>query len=63
VMNKKLVFLFDIDNTLLDNDQVNADLKRYLAVEDDEPFDPIAIGFFSTQTEMPEAGDVTDLFE
>ena len=25
-----LVFLFDVDNTLLDNDRVTADLKRYL---------------------------------
>jgi hydroxymethylpyrimidine pyrophosphatase-like HAD family hydrolase len=29
-MNKKLVFLFDVDNTLLDNDRVTADLKHYL---------------------------------
>jgi hypothetical protein len=31
-MNSKngLVFLFDVDNTLLDNDRVIADLKRYL---------------------------------
>jgi len=28
-----LVFLFDVDNTLLDNDRVAADLKRYLAKE------------------------------
>jgi FMN phosphatase YigB (HAD superfamily) len=26
----RLVFLFDVDNTLLDNDRVTADLKRYL---------------------------------
>src|SRR5689334_4320516 len=26
----ELVFLFDVDNTLLDNDRVTADLKRYL---------------------------------
>src|SRR6266568_5485201 len=26
----KVVFLFDVDNTLLDNDRVTADLKRYL---------------------------------
>jgi len=26
----KLVFLFDVDNTLLDNDRVTADLKRHL---------------------------------
>ena len=25
------VFLFDVDNTLLDNDHVTADLKRHLA--------------------------------
>ena len=28
-----VVFLFDVDNTLLDNDRVSADLKRYLAKE------------------------------
>lgn len=28
--NDKLVFLFDVDNTLLDNDRVTADLKRHL---------------------------------
>jgi FMN phosphatase YigB (HAD superfamily) len=28
-----IVFLFDVDNTLLDNDRVAADLKRYLAKE------------------------------
>ena len=27
------VFLFDVDNTLLDNDRVTADLKRYLTTE------------------------------
>lgn len=27
------VFLFDVDNTLLDNDRVTADLKRYLERE------------------------------
>jgi FMN phosphatase YigB (HAD superfamily) len=27
----RVVFLFDVDNTLLDNDRVTADLKRYLA--------------------------------
>jgi len=32
-MNKKLVFLFDVDNTLLDNDHVTADLKRHLEGE------------------------------
>ncbi len=26
----KIVFLFDVDNTLLDNDRVTADLKRHL---------------------------------
>jgi hypothetical protein len=29
-MKKKLVFLFDVDNTLLDNDRVTADLKQEL---------------------------------
>jgi hypothetical protein len=29
----KVAFLFDIDNTLLDNDRVTADLKRYLEEE------------------------------
>lgn len=29
-MAKKLVFLFDVDNTLLDNDAVAADLREYL---------------------------------
>jgi len=28
-----VVFLFDVDNTLLDNDRVNADLRRYLERE------------------------------
>jgi FMN phosphatase YigB (HAD superfamily) len=32
-MKKKLVFLFDVDNTLLDNDHVTADLKRELERE------------------------------
>ena len=32
-MNKRLVFLFDVDNTLLDNDRVTADLKRELERE------------------------------
>ncbi len=27
---ERVVFLFDVDNTLLDNDRVSADLKRYL---------------------------------
>jgi FMN phosphatase YigB (HAD superfamily) len=29
----EVVFLFDVDNTLLDNDRVIADLRRYLTVE------------------------------
>ncbi|HSE25353.1 MAG TPA: HAD family hydrolase [Pyrinomonadaceae bacterium] len=32
-MKKKLVFLFDVDNTLLDNDRVTADLKDQLERE------------------------------
>ena len=32
-MTKKVVFLFDVDNTLLDNDRVTADLKHYLERE------------------------------
>ena len=28
-----IIFLFDVDNTLLDNDRVTADLKRYLTQE------------------------------
>ena len=32
-MKKKLVFLFDVDNTLLDNDCVTADLKLQLERE------------------------------
>jgi FMN phosphatase YigB (HAD superfamily) len=32
-MSKKVVFLFDVDNTLLDNDRVTADLKRHLERE------------------------------
>ncbi len=28
--NQRIVFLFDVDNTLLDNDRVTADLKRHL---------------------------------
>lgn len=32
-MKKKLVFLFDVDNTLLDNDRVTADLKQQLERE------------------------------
>jgi FMN phosphatase YigB (HAD superfamily) len=31
MMSKGVVFLFDVDNTLLDNDRVSADLKQYLA--------------------------------
>lgn len=30
---KNVVFLFDVDNTLLDNDHVTADLKRFIAKE------------------------------
>jgi FMN phosphatase YigB (HAD superfamily) len=29
----KIIFLFDVDNTLLDNDRVTADLQRYLQSE------------------------------
>jgi FMN phosphatase YigB (HAD superfamily) len=29
----QVVFLFDVDNTLLDNDRVTADLRRYLTAE------------------------------
>ena len=32
-LRNHVVFLFDVDNTLLDNDQVVADLKRYLNQE------------------------------
>src|SRR5512144_636060 len=32
--SNKLVFLFDVDNTLLDNDHVSQDLKRYLSREE-----------------------------
>jgi FMN phosphatase YigB (HAD superfamily) len=32
-MPKRVVFLFDVDNTLLDNDRVSADLKRHLECE------------------------------
>jgi FMN phosphatase YigB (HAD superfamily) len=31
--NNNLVFLFDVDNTLLDNDRITADLKRHLEKE------------------------------
>ena len=27
---ERVVFLFDVDNTLVDNDRIAADLKRYL---------------------------------
>jgi len=30
---RNVVFLFDVDNTLLDNDRVTVDLKRYLGRE------------------------------
>ena len=30
---QKIVFLFDVDNTLLDNDRVSADLRRFLVKE------------------------------
>jgi FMN phosphatase YigB (HAD superfamily) len=33
IMRHKLVFLFDVDNTLLDNDRVAADLKQHLEKE------------------------------
>jgi FMN phosphatase YigB (HAD superfamily) len=32
-MHHNVVFLFDVDNTLLDNDRVSADLKRHLEKE------------------------------
>src|ERR1700758_1248779 len=32
-MHQSVVFLFDVDNTLLDNDRIAADLKRYLERE------------------------------
>ena len=32
-MTAKVVFLFDVDNTLLDNDRVTGDLRRYLMKE------------------------------
>src|SRR5512146_271070 len=31
--NKRIVFFFDVDNTLLDNDRVTADLNRHLEKE------------------------------
>src|SRR5262245_57625576 len=30
---ERIVFLFDVDNTLVDNDRIAADLKRYLTME------------------------------
>src|SRR5215467_2403748 len=33
MLPEKIVFLFDVDNTLLDNDHVVADLMRYLERE------------------------------
>jgi len=30
---EQVVFLFDVDNTLVDNDRIAADLKRYLTHE------------------------------
>ena len=36
-MSNDVVFLFDVDNTLLDNDRVQADLRDYLAREHGEP--------------------------
>jgi len=33
MMHETVVFLFDVDNTLLDNDRVAADLKRHLETE------------------------------
>ena len=33
VSSRRVVFLFDVDNTLLDNDRVAADLQRHLANE------------------------------
>jgi ribosomal protein S6 len=32
-MSRTVVFLFDVDNALLDNDRVTDDLKRHLAYE------------------------------
>jgi FMN phosphatase YigB (HAD superfamily) len=32
-MRRKTVFLFDVDNTLLDNDRVTADLRDHLERE------------------------------
>ncbi|MBO0863245.1 MAG: HAD family hydrolase, partial [Chloracidobacterium sp.] len=29
-LDNEVIFLFDVDNTLLDNDRVTADLRRYL---------------------------------
>jgi FMN phosphatase YigB (HAD superfamily) len=33
MLPKNIVFLFDVDNTLLDNDHIVADLMRYLERE------------------------------
>src|SRR5437879_2984251 len=33
IMRHSVIFLFDVDNTLLDNDRVSADLKRHLEKE------------------------------
>src|SRR5512134_1885563 len=33
MLQHDVVFLFDVDNTLLDNDRVTADLKRFLERE------------------------------
>ncbi|HEY7908926.1 MAG TPA: hypothetical protein VIC60_08620, partial [Thermomicrobiales bacterium] len=32
-MTHRVVFLFDVDNTLVDNDRVTADLRRHLELE------------------------------
>src|SRR5690242_20149043 len=32
-MKEKIVFLFDVDLTLIDNDRITADLKRHLELE------------------------------
>lgn len=59
----KTVFLFDVDNTLLDNDHVTADLKRHLAssvgperaqrYRIDYPHDPnlLAVSYFLIDVE------------
>ena len=33
LVRSEIVFLFDVDNTLLDNDRVIADLRRYLRAQ------------------------------